>query len=121
MDKLAARLTALHEARVADDPGFNLLMREFDAYGEARARTLVSLNREARMQDSAMLEREQLKLENERRALRGEAPLAALDDLDRTEEQDDFLLQETTEIMADLVLELRRRDVVQAGNGAQGQ
>ena len=118
MDKLAARLTALHEARVADDPGFNLLMREFDAYGEARARTMVSLNREERMKDSAMLEQQQLRLENERRALRGEAPLAALDDLDRSEEQDDFLLQETTEIMADLILEMRRRDVVQASAAA---
>ena len=122
MDKLAARLTALHEARVADDRGFNLLKREFDAYGEARARTMVSLNREERMKDSVLLEQQQLRLENERRELRGEAPLATLDELDRSEEQDDFLLEETAEIMADLILEMRRRDVVQASAAAaQGQ
>ncbi|MEX0899091.1 MAG: carboxy terminal-processing peptidase [Gammaproteobacteria bacterium] len=121
MDKLAARLAALHTERASDDPGFSLLKREFGAYREARARTMVSLNRDARMQDSQMLEREQLAMENERRALRGEPPLGGLDELDRTQEQDDFLLDETAEIMVDMILELRRREIVQASAAVQGQ
>jgi carboxyl-terminal processing protease len=94
-------LGKLHDQRVQADPDFRALQGDLASLDHLRSHTTVSLNLEKRRQERAVMEKERLERENERRKARGLEPLAAIEDLDASEEPD-ALLDETIEIACDV-------------------
>ncbi|HNR23166.1 MAG TPA: carboxy terminal-processing peptidase [Steroidobacteraceae bacterium] len=89
-------------ARAAVDPNYRWLVADIAAIKEIRDQTAVSLNLAKRQEERAALERDRLARENTRRATLGQAPLAALDDAD-PDDTPDIVLNQATEVMADMV------------------
>lgn len=100
-----------HQARSTADTDFQLLIRELALMEEANARTVVSLNKEARLRERETLEQKRLELANQRREARGEEPFADLAEwrasvADESEEEsplNDPLLRETAHILIDSI------------------
>lgn len=108
-----------HEERFETNAEFRLLQQEIDFLKEQREQSSVSLNLEARKVYQTQVERTRLAIANARRDIRGEEPFKTLDelddwqdqqaaDLDRSDEELDFIIREGGHIMADM-LELDRR------------
>src|SRR5690606_19000482 len=115
IDKLRDR----HEERFATNPEFKLLQKEIEFLNRQRQMDYVSLNVDERKNQHNQIEQTRLAIANARRELKGEEPfddLEALEDwqdqqaadLDNTDEELDFVIQEGGHIMADL-LELDQR------------
>ena len=115
IDKLRTR----HNARFAEDPEFRLLQKEIEFLKEQREQTFVSLNLEERSRYQTRIEKTRLDIANARRKTRGDEPFATLEeldewqdqqtaDLDNTDDEMDFIVEEGGNIMADM-LELDRR------------
>jgi carboxyl-terminal processing protease len=100
LDQAISLLTAEHGRRRAVDPDFRFLLDDIDAIDERRSRKSVSLNIEARREETRQFEEQRLARENERRAAQGLDPVASLEDLD--EEGPDVLLREAAAVVADL-------------------
>eukprot|EP00003_Mantamonas_plastica_P029127 TRINITY_DN6858_c0_g4_i1.p2 TRINITY_DN6858_c0_g4~~TRINITY_DN6858_c0_g4_i1.p2 ORF type:complete len:771 (-),score=119.20 TRINITY_DN6858_c0_g4_i1:16816-19128(-) len=103
-----------HEDRFADSPEFSLLQEEIDFLKEQRAQDSVSLNLDVRKQEHEQVEQTRLAIANARRQIRGEEPFKTLDelddwqdqqaaDLDKTDEELDFVIREGGYIMADML------------------
>ena len=88
-------------ARAAVDPDYNYLLEDVAAFNVLRDRETVSLNLIERQSERDRLQEEQLVRENERRAASDLEPLAAIEDLETTEAID-ILLQQATEVVADM-------------------
>jgi carboxyl-terminal processing protease len=108
-----------HEGRFAENPEFRLLQKEIDFLKEQREKTTVSLNIDQRQEYQSQIERARLTIANARREIRGEAPFDTLEqlddwqdqraaDIDNTDENMDFIIEEGGNIMADM-LELDQR------------
>ncbi|MFO7305147.1 MAG: carboxy terminal-processing peptidase [Gammaproteobacteria bacterium] len=100
LSQAVAELTRAHEERVANDPNFKLMLAELEAHDRARSQKRVSLNLQARMAERERLDKERLDRENQRRAARGEPPIASLSELGNAEPPD-VILDETVQIAAD--------------------
>ncbi|KEF31744.1 MAG: tail-specific protease [Gammaproteobacteria bacterium] len=103
-----------HEERFSSSPEFSLLQKEIDFLKEQRAQDSVSLNMDTRKSQHEQIEQTRLTIANARRELRGEEPFASLDelddwqdqqaaDLDKTDEELDFVIREGGQIMADML------------------
>lgn len=103
-----------HEERFADSPEFSLLQQEIDFLNEQREQDSVSLNLDVRKQEHEQVEQTRLTIANARRQIRGEEPFKTLDelddwqdqqaaDLDKTDEELDFVIREGGYIMADML------------------
>jgi carboxyl-terminal processing protease len=88
-------------ARAATDPDYNYLLEDIAAFSELRDRETVSLNLIERQAERDRLQEEQLVRENERRAASDLEPLASIEDLEAVEATD-ILLQQATEVVADM-------------------
>ena len=88
-------------ARAAADPDYNYLLEDVAAFSELRDRETVSLNLIERQAERDRLQEDQLVRENERRAASNLEPLASIEDLE-TVEATDILLQQATEVVADM-------------------
>lgn len=108
-----------HADRFATNPEFKLLQQEIEFLNGQREMDYVSLNVDKRKSQHSQIEQTRLTIANARRALKGEEPfedLEALEDwqdqqaanLDNTDDELDFVIQEGGHIMADL-LELDQR------------
>jgi len=115
IDELRAR----HDDRFAVSPEFRLLQKEIDFLKEQRAKTSLSLNIDKRTEYHSQVEKTRLTIANARREIRGDEPFDTLDqlddwqdqqtaDLDSTDEDMDFIVEEGGNIMADM-LELDQR------------
>ena len=96
-----AALEQTHDERIATDPDFRSLLADLDAYEKVRTQKKLSLNLKTRVAEREQMEKERLARENERRAARGQPPVAKLADLTGSEPPD-AVLDETMEIAADL-------------------
>ena len=101
LDQAISLLTAEHGRRRAVDPDFRFLLDDIDAIDERRSRKSVSLNIEARREETRRFEEQRLARENQRRAAQGLDPVASLEDLEQ-EEGPDVLLREAAAVVADL-------------------
>jgi len=108
-----------HEQRFATNPEFKLLQKEIEFLNRQRQMDYVSLNVDERKNQHNQIEQTRLTIANARRELKGEEPFEDLEaledwqdqqaaDLDNTDEELDFVIQEGGHIMADL-LELDQR------------
>jgi len=105
-------LRAAHQARVKNDPGFNLLIEEIGKLKELRDRKVISLNELVRKKEREENDVWQLSLENRKRALQGLPALKALekkddDEIAYEEEDDDDkldpILTESGHILVDYI------------------
>lgn len=103
-----------HEDRFAASPEFSLLQQEIDFLKEQRQQKTVTLNLNKRTTLQGQIERTRLTIANARRELRGDEPFDSLDeledwqdqqsaDLDKTDEELDFVIREGGHIMADML------------------
>ncbi|MGC8121202.1 carboxy terminal-processing peptidase [Marinobacter sp. VGCF2001] len=108
-----------HEARFETNPEFKVLQKEIEFLSDQRKMDHVSLNVDKRKTHHNQIERTRLAIANARRELKGQELFDDLDaleawqdqkaaDLDNTDEELDFVIQEGGHIMADL-LELDQR------------
>jgi len=88
-------------ARALSDPNYNYLLEDVAAFKELRDRETVSLNLAERQVERNKLQEEQLERENERRAASNLEPLLSIEELE-TSEPVDILLQQATEVVADM-------------------
>jgi carboxyl-terminal processing protease len=96
-------------ARAARDPDYRWYLADVQADEQLRKRRTVSLNIKQRREERARLEHEGLERENARRTAAGEPPLKNLEELEAAE-QPDVLLQQASEVMADLIARPRSLD-----------
>lgn len=103
-----------HDQRFAKSPDFKLLQREIDFLNKQREQDSVSLNEDKRRSQYNQIERTRLTIANARRELHGEKPFDSLEalekwqdaqaaDLDKTDEEMDFVIKEGGYIMADML------------------
>ncbi|TGN37976.1 carboxy terminal-processing peptidase [Marinobacter confluentis] len=115
IDELRVR----HDERFAEHPEFRLLQKEIDFLKQQREKTTVSLNLVEREAYQSQVERARLTIANARREIRGEEPFDTLEqlddwqdmqaaDVDSTDDDLDFIIEEGGNIMADM-LELDQR------------
>jgi carboxyl-terminal processing protease len=115
IDELRTR----HDGRFAKHPEFQLLQKEIDFLKQQRENTTVSLNSDKREIQQGQLEKTRLSIANARRNIRGDDPFETLQqlddwqdqqaaDIDKTDEDMDFIVEEGGNIMADM-LELDRK------------
>jgi carboxyl-terminal processing protease len=115
IDELRSR----HDGRFAEHPEFRLLQKEIDFLEKQRQNTTISLNIREREEYQSEIEETRLSIANARREIRGEEPFSTLEeldnwqdqqtaDMDNTDEDLDFVIEEGGNIMADM-LELDRR------------
>ncbi len=110
IDELRTR----HETRFAEHPEFRLLQKEIEFLEEQRKKKTVSLNLEQREEYQSQIQQTRLAIANARREIKGEEPFETLEelddwqdqqsaDLDATDEDMDFVVEEGGNIMADML------------------
>ena len=87
---------------MSGDPDVDFLMQDIAAVEEARQKTSVSLNMDARVAEREQRQADRLQRENERRAATGLEAVESFDDIEDTD-QPDILLDQATGIISDLV------------------
>ena len=114
-DRVAPVLETLrlrHAERTQDDPEFSYLRARKERVEEAQQRVALSLQEEARLAEKEADDTWFLELENARLDARGEQPVATIDELNERREaessdepvpEDDALVLETANILADLI------------------
>ena len=106
LEALIPKLRKYHQRRTARDPKFQAFLKDIEYARESRNRTQVSLLRSQREAERDRAEQEQLERRNQWRALQGLPPIKngeAANDGSADEEQPDPLLDESAQIVADLV------------------
>jgi len=94
-------LAVAHERRRSVDPDFRFLLGDIEAVDARRSRKTVSLNLEARREETRQFEAARLARENERRTALGLEPAASLEEID-ADDSPDVLLREAAAVVADL-------------------
>lgn len=113
-ERFLDQLVKRHEARMSDNPEFQLLLDEIAFIQEGRNKKHISLNEAVRLKERDTLQERQLALANKRRALKGEPPFKNFKELEKFEEERaaesptkqreaDFLARESGEILVDLI------------------
>jgi carboxyl-terminal processing protease len=103
LDSTINSLIASHSERAKDDPNYQYLTRFVEDDREARGRTTISLNIEARRELRETTMARSLQRENERRAALGLDAITSLEELD-DDEQPDVQLDQAAGIVTDLAL-----------------
>ena len=103
LDETITSLTASHVSRAKDDPDFQYLVDGIRDVEEARARTTVSLNIEARKTEREEALERRLERENKRRAALQLEPLANTEELEAAEAPD-VHLDQAAAIVTDLAI-----------------
>ena len=103
LDHTITSLTASHVSRSKDDPDFQYLLDGIRDVEEARARTTMSLNMEARLAERASNLEKRLERENIRRAALQLEPLESVEALEALEAPD-IHLDQAASIITDLAI-----------------
>jgi carboxyl-terminal processing protease len=101
LDSEIAFLTQFQTTRMAGDPDIEFLISDIAAVDLARTQRSISLNRDERVAEREERQAARLTRENERRVAMGLEPVESFDDID-TENLPDILLDQATQIIADL-------------------
>ena len=99
---LVADLQQRHDQRIAIDPEFQQALKEIETIEAVRSQKAVSLNLEKRRVERAALDQGRAPHSTDRRSADGDAETEAVEDLDALDQLPDALLDEATEITADL-------------------
>ncbi len=91
-----------HTVRASDNPDFDFIISDIEAFDLLREQKTVSLNLEKRRIEREQQNQNRLERENTRRVAHDLEPLASIEELE-TQESPDYLLQEAAEIVADMV------------------
>lgn len=94
-------LSKNHEQRASNDPDFNFLLDDIEAYTELRSRKSVSLNLDARKRERDELRQTRLDRENQRRATVGQPALESIEALEELESPD-VVLESAAEVIVDM-------------------
>ncbi|MBK7250502.1 MAG: carboxy terminal-processing peptidase [Gammaproteobacteria bacterium] len=97
-----ATLASEEGARAAHDPDYRWLIADIQAGEALRRQRTVSLRLADRREERARLDSERLERENARRTAMGGKPLKRIEDLDAAT-LPDVVMEQTTEVMADMV------------------
>ncbi|MEZ5458788.1 MAG: carboxy terminal-processing peptidase [Steroidobacteraceae bacterium] len=100
------RLATEEAARAERDPNYRWLVQDIAAADELRKLTSVSLNLETRKAERERLDAERLARENQRRSALGQPAIKSFDEVDASQAPD-VVLDQASEVMADMVLGLR--------------
>ena len=90
-----------HSARTTENPDFDFIMSDIEAFESLRDQKTVSLSLDNRRVEREQQNQERLERENTRRVAHDLEPLASIEELE-TQESPDYLLQEAAEIVADM-------------------
>ncbi len=101
LDEAIHSIAQSHSLRAKTDPDFNFLLDEYAAFADVRNQDSVSLNLDVRRQQQKKMRVERLARENTRRGDHGLPPLESIEALEELENQD-FILQEAAQIVADM-------------------
>jgi carboxyl-terminal processing protease len=100
------RLATEEAARAQRDPNYRWLVSDIAAAEQLRKLTSVSLNLKTREAERARIDAERLARENQRRTALGQPALKTSEEIDAAEAPD-VVLEQASEVMADMVLGLR--------------
>ena len=105
---LLPELVQRHQARIAANPAFKVLLEDIEAAKQTREKTTVSLLKSKRQAEWEQAQAKQRERENQRRAALGLPPLRADealpgDESDKSDKQPDLLLDESARILVDLI------------------
>ncbi len=103
LDNEIAYLTQSYNHRIHKNPDIDYLRSDIAAVEELRAQNSISLNKQTRLDERALTRKLRLERVNQRRIANGQEPIDSLDDI-KDEEQPDILLDQASEIVADLVV-----------------
>jgi len=112
---ILSQLQKKHDQRIANNPDFNYLNEKFKRNTEMFNIKQLSLNETHRKDQTALLDKQELNMENRYRTAKGLAPIESVAELKEQAEQEeknrekknpekeDLLLDETTHLMADFI------------------
>ncbi len=101
---LLANLKSQHEARIANNPEFNYIEEDIKEFNSKKVdKYTVSLNKKARETEQKTNDERDLKRMNERLSRAGLAPIANIKDLPKDYKLPDPFLDESVEILLDLI------------------
>ena len=98
-----APLTENHNVRIKTDAEFQYLIEDIQELNKQRMEKTISLNLEERKRIRKEDKQKQLDRENERRVSKGKKPILEIDENTELTESDDSKLQETANILVDLI------------------
>jgi carboxyl-terminal processing protease len=99
-----AALATEEDERAQHDPDYKWLVSDIAAIDSVREQHTVSLNLKTRREERARMERERLDRENSRRAAKNLPPLKSVEELEKNkDEAADVVLEQATQVMADMV------------------
>ncbi len=103
LSELIPMLLKKHKERFNKSPEYDYLMEDIEEYKEAHDKKFVSLNEEVRKKEKDELEEKRFQRENERRKLQGLTLLKKGEKPADDTTKDDPILDETGQILADLI------------------
>ena len=99
-----AALTGEEEARAQRDPDYKWLVADIAALETVREQKSVSLNLKVRKEERARIDKERLERENARRVAKNQPPFKSIEELDKSKETSDAVLDQAAQVMADVVV-----------------
>ncbi|WP_196138105.1 carboxy terminal-processing peptidase [Aliikangiella sp. G2MR2-5] len=96
-------LTRKHKERIVKDREFSYLISDINILNERRAKKTISLNIDERKSQRKQDKQKRLERENERRAALGKKPILEIDENTELTEPEDSKLNETANILVDLI------------------
>ncbi|UUM29419.1 carboxy terminal-processing peptidase [Vibrio japonicus] len=102
-DKLIAKLDAKHRARIANDLEFRLIAEDIERYKAEKDDNELSLNEKTRKAENDKSDQERLARINQRQKAQGGKAYKSLDDVPKDYEAPDAYLDESVEIMLDMI------------------
>ena len=89
--------------RAQHDPDYKWLVSDIAALDEAREQKSVSLNLKVRREERTRIDKERLERENSRRAAKSLPAFKSVEELDKSKDTTDVVLDQASEVMADVV------------------
>ncbi|WP_070963399.1 carboxy terminal-processing peptidase [Vibrio sonorensis] len=102
-DSVIAKLTALHDERIAKDLEFGFIAEDIALYQEDKDDNLLSLNKKTREKESDEADAKRLDRINQRQKADGLEAFKSLDDIPSDYEAPDAYLSESVAIMVDMI------------------
>ena len=98
-----ANLTSEEGLRAQHDPDYRWLVSDIAALDVVREQKSVSLNLKARREERSRIDKERLERENSRRAAKNLPVFKNVEELDKSKDTSDAVLDQATQVMADVV------------------
>jgi carboxyl-terminal processing protease len=102
-----AVLATEEDLRAQHDPDYKWLVSDIAALDSARDQKSVSLNLKVRREERTRIDKERLERENSRRAAKNQPPFKNIEELDKSKDTTDVVLDQASQVMADVVTGVR--------------